>query len=107
MGTRSHRFGTVSEAGDLRFAADGAGILALGTGRALPKDLLTTLADVRPQSRAIDCGLRFPGRGDSPIPPALHSRGDGSRNTEDLALQRNRTPERIMDVATVSRSDSR
>ena len=54
LGARPCRFGTISEAGDLRLATNGAGILALGAGSTMPKNILTTLADVRPQSRAID-----------------------------------------------------
>jgi hypothetical protein len=51
---RACRFGTISETGDPRLATNGAGILALGAGSTMPKNILTTLADVRPQSRAID-----------------------------------------------------
>jgi len=54
VGAGPRRFGTISEAGDLRLATNGAGILALGAGSTMPKNILTTLADVRPQSRAID-----------------------------------------------------
>ena len=48
VGAGPRRFGTICEARYLRLATDGAGVLALGTGSAMAKNLLTTLADVRP-----------------------------------------------------------
>jgi hypothetical protein len=54
VGARPRHFGTIPEAADLRLAPNGACLLVLRAGSAMPKDLLAALADVRPQSRAID-----------------------------------------------------
>ncbi len=102
MGARSRRFGTISEAGDLRLATDGAGVLALGAGAALPEDVLATLADVRSQSRAMDRRLRFHGCRDGAISSALRAHSHGGGNPEDPALQRNCASDRNVDATTVS-----
>lgn len=57
VGPGPRSLGIISKVGDLRVATDGAGLLALGTRWAMPKNLFAPLADVRPQSRASDRGL--------------------------------------------------
>jgi transposase InsO family protein len=66
----------------------------------MPKNLLATLATIRPKPRAINHCLRFPGRSDRAISSALRAHSHGGRNAEDFALQRNRASDRNVDSAT-------
>jgi len=54
VGAGPRRLGTVSETRHLRLPTDRAGVLALGAGSAMPKNILATLAGVRPQSCSIN-----------------------------------------------------
>jgi hypothetical protein len=73
VGARPRRIGTIPEAGDLPLAPNGACLLAPGAGSAMPKNLLATLATIRPKPRAINHCLRFPGRSDRAISSALRA----------------------------------
>ena len=79
-GPRPRRLRTIPEARDLRLATDGAGLLALESRPAMPDDILTALADVRSQPRAIHRGLRLLGCGDGAVSSTLRARRHGGGN---------------------------
>jgi len=102
VGARPRCFGIISKARDLRLSTNGAGVLAVGPGSALPKDIVAILADVHPQSRAIDRGLRFSRCRDGAISSALRAHSHGGGKQENIALQRNWATDRRVDATAVS-----
>jgi hypothetical protein len=56
LGTSASCLGTVPEVGNLRFAQDGAGLLALAARQPTTENLLAALANLCTESRAVpDC----------------------------------------------------
>jgi len=56
LGTNASCLGTVPEVGNLRFAQDGAGLLALAARQPTTENLLAALANLCTESRAVpDC----------------------------------------------------
>ena len=102
LGARPRCFGIISKARDLRLSTNGGGGLAVGPGSALPKDIVAILADVHPQSRAIDRGLRFSRGRDGTISSALRAHSHGGGKQENIALQRNCATDRRVDATAVS-----
>src|SRR3974390_173667 len=100
--------GAFGEAGHLCFSTHSARLLASRTGATRPpEDFFAELEDVCSQSRPVHRRLRFPGRSDRPLPNSLCVPPDGGRNTAHRALQRHRTSNGDLDLATASRSDSK
>jgi hypothetical protein len=74
--------------------------------QAILEDLFAELEDVCPQSCPVHRRLRFSGRGDCPVSNSLCVPPDGGRDTAHRTLQRHRTSNGDLDLATASRSDS-
>ena len=89
LGRRTDSGGIVIETGDRGLPADSAGILAFPVcPEASDEDRFAAVENVPPQSRSVDCGVRFSGVDNREFPNVVCAGHPGSGEPSDSVAQR-------------------